>query len=139
MKVKFIEATHGIDSAGNHGKFMLGRFEQDEWTYQSALPGFPVRLLSGRGWDRHHLLFVDLQTGEGTMLSPGGSARSDLEKHKVWVCPMAEPFLEWLYLQDTTDLDALPMLVELPDAPFAMAGYRRAGLGIPPGDREAFS
>lgn len=30
-----------------------------------------------------------------------------------------------LYQQDLTDITALPSYVELPDAPFAMAGYRR--------------
>lgn len=40
---------------------------------------------------------------------------------------MAEPFVEWLYQQDLTDLDALPRYVEFPDAEFALAGYRRPG------------
>jgi hypothetical protein len=38
---------------------------------------------------------------------------------------MFEPFLTWLYAQDLSDLQALPDYVELPDAPFALAGYRR--------------
>jgi hypothetical protein len=47
----------------------------------------------------------------------------------VWVCPMFEPFLEWLYTQDTSVLERLPTVVELPEAPAAaaLAGYRRAG------------
>jgi len=45
------------------------------------------------------------------------------------VCPLYEPFLTWLYTQDTTDLDKLPDFVEIDvkDAPFAMSGYRRSG------------
>lgn len=126
MITKFIEATHGSTyGGGNWGKFMIARFEESEWGYRSALAG--STLLSGRGWDPRHILFLDLQTGEGTMLTPGGSAHADLEKHRVWVCPMAEPFLQWLYEQDVSDLEALPGLVELPDAPFAVAGYRRPG------------
>lgn len=70
---------------------------------------------------------LDLQTGEGAFFRPGGYAAADLEKHRVWVCPLFEPFLEWLYRQDLTDLGQLPRLVELPDAEFAMRGYRRAG------------
>jgi hypothetical protein len=40
---------------------------------------------------------------------------------------MFEPFLEWLYAQDLSDLGALPRLVELPDAEFSFSGYRRSG------------
>ena len=69
-----------------------------------------------------------LQTGEGAMFRPGGSPAADLDKHAVWVCPLFQPFLAWLYEQDLTDLDALPAHVELPDAEFAFAGYRRPGL-----------
>lgn len=129
MKTKFIEVTQnaeGVLDRSNWGKFMLARFDESEWIRDSALSGQPS-LLTARGWVPDHLLFLDLETGEGTMLLPGGCAHADLEKHKVWVCPMAEPFLEWLYEQDTTDIQALPDLVELPDAPFAMAGYRRPG------------
>jgi hypothetical protein len=48
----------------------------------------------------------------------------------IWVCPMFEPFLTWLYKQP--DPFAIPAHVDLPDAPFAMQGYRRSG----PVDRE---
>jgi hypothetical protein len=43
------------------------------------------------------------------------------------VCPLFEPFLEWLYEQDLTDLSTLPRRVELPDAEFSFTGYRRPG------------
>lgn len=137
MKIRFIEAGHPVTeenpNGGNHGKFMVAQFEPEEWAYRSALPGFPSPLLAGRGWSHRHLLFVDLQTGEGTFLRPhaGGRVHADLEKHKIWICPLAEPFLEWLYQQDLSDLDALPSYVELPDAEFAMAGYRRSGTPHP--------
>lgn len=137
METKFIEASQG-DAAGpaNWGKFMLARFEPEEWAHRVTLPVADFvpgaeasrSLLVARGWSPRHVLFVDLETGEGTMLSPGGSAKADLEKHRVWVCPLAEPFLEWLYEQDLRDLQALPSYVQLPDAPFSMAGYRRHGV-----------
>jgi hypothetical protein len=128
-----IEATQDAAAGFNHGKFMLGRFDEEEWAQVSRIDtrmlGFrPPPLLSGScGWTPDHLLVMDLQTGEGAIFRPGGMAVADLEKHRVWVCPMFEPFLEWLYRQDLGDLDGLPYLVELPDAPAAMAGYRRPG------------
>ena len=73
------------------------------------------------------MLVVDLETGEGAMFSPGGLAAADLQKHRIWVCPMFEPFLAWLYKQDLSDLTKLPKHVDLPDAPFEMHGYRREG------------
>lgn len=125
MNTKFIEVTNG---PRNWGKFMLGRFTPEEWATTAALPeATGYSLLRGRGWTRSHLLVLDLQTGEAAVFLIGGSARADLNKHRIWVCPMFEPFLEWLYTQDLSDLDSLPPLVDLPDAPFAMAGYRRSG------------
>src|SRR6266568_9619596 len=92
-------------------------------------------MLSERGWTSDHLLVLDLQTGEGAIFRPGGSARADLnEKHQVWVCPLFEPFMEWLYKQDTPDLTALPDQVEL-DAPGAPFGYRRGEVDTNPPDR----
>lgn len=128
MITKFIEATQDSESGFNWGKFMIGKFSPEEWAYRSALEAANAqRLIAGRGWSTRHFFFLDLQTGEGAIFSPGGIASADLEKHKIWVCPMAEPFLEWLYQQDLGDLDSLPPLVELPGVPAALAGYRRSG------------
>lgn len=117
---KFIEVTNAGDSGINWGKFLVVRFEADDIAYQ---------LIRGRGWGSDHLLVVDLQTSEGAIFRHGGSARADLNKQGIWVCPMFEPFLEWLYRQDVSDLAALPSLVELTEAeaPSAFAGYRRGG------------
>ena len=60
-----------------------------------------------------HLVVLDLQTGEGAIFMPGGLAAADLDKHGIWVCPLFEPFLAWLYKQDLSDLDALPAVVEI--------------------------
>lgn len=146
MKTKIIEAGQSAEGP-NWGKFLLGRLDV-EWQVRSGLaevarqateevggpgsydPGprpHTAPLLAEVGWDRRHLWVLDLQTGEGAFFRPGGLARADLHKHKIWVCPMFEPFLEWLYRQDLSDLDALPSFVSLPDAPFDFAGYRRPG------------
>lgn len=126
MITKFIEATNG---PMNWGKFMIGRFDGDEWTRKSAVDDDDRLLLWCRGWTPEHILVFDLQTGEGAMFRPRGFAPADLNKHKIWVCPLFEPFLTWLYLQDLTDLNKLPGHIDLPDAPFDMRGYRRSGEG----------
>jgi hypothetical protein len=123
MKTKFIEATNG---PRNWGKFLVGQFTPEEWALRSQIdPG--RSLIGGRGWHPKHRLVLDLQTGEGAIFLPGGLASADLHKHKIWVCPLFEPFLEWLYKQDLSDIDALPAHVDLPNAEFMMSGYRRQG------------
>jgi len=119
MKIKLVEVTNGPN---NWGKFLLGQFD-DEWSYKSAIDGNSI--IAGRGWSRDHVLVLDLQTGEGAIFRPGGSTQHDLAKHKIWVCPMYEPFLIWLYKQP--DPMAIPSHVDLPDAEFAFSGYRRPG------------
>lgn len=120
---KIIEAEHGAFS-GNWGKFMLLRFDE-EWRYHSEIDQGPM--LRGRGWSPDHIAIFDLQTGEAAIFRPGGHAGVDLDKHRIWVCPLFLPFLEWLYKQDVSDFRALPSLVALPDAEFAVSGYRRPG------------
>lgn len=125
MKTHFIEATN-VDAGGmNWGKFAVAQFEPEEWQRRSGVDASP--LLRDRGWRDFHIMVVDLQTGEGAIFRPGGSAKHDLDKHKVWVCPMFEPFLRWLYQQDLTDLSKLPSLVKIDDPRSALAGYRRPG------------
>lgn len=86
-------------------------------------------LLQQRGWSGQHLLVVDLETGEGAIfrVDPHASPPADLNKHRVWVCPMFEPFLTRLYALYDGDVDHLPALMEFAaeEAPFEMAGYRR--------------
>ena len=111
----------------NWGKFMVCEFERTDFAVRSQVDtNFGQSLIGGRGWSREHLLIVDLQTGEGAMFKPGGSARADLEKHKIWVCPMFPLFLGWLYEQNYANLHTLPSVIELP-GPMALRGYRRAG------------
>ena len=125
MITKFVEVIGTL----NWGKFMLGRFSEEEWGRRSVVDG-TCFLGSGRGWAPHHLLVLDIQTGEGAIFRPGGSARADLEKHKVWVCPMFEPFLEWLWARRELyeNILKVPDKVELMSAPPAQFGYRRPGV-----------
>jgi hypothetical protein len=126
MKTKIIEATNG---PLNWGKFLLGRFDV-EWDVVSAVDVKSISpLLRTIGTSPHTLWVFDLQTceGAGFYAHPGGVASADLQKHKIWVCPLFEPFLSWLYRQDLRNLDTLPVLVDL-DAPFEMRGYRRPGM-----------
>lgn len=140
MKTKIIEATNG--DARNWGKFIVMRPDVEwerasvvcpsrAWTALSAIyetpEGAEIPLLSQRGWDHQHIIVFDLETCEGAAFRPGGKPSADLEKHRIHVCPLFEPFLEWLYTQDLRDLDALPDSVALPDAEFMFAGYRRPG------------
>src|ERR1700730_13461520 len=92
MLLKFIEVTNG---PANWGKFAIGTFTEEEWNQRAVIDGGP--LIAGRGWTPRHVWVLDLQTGEGAMFLPGGLAKHDLEKHAVWVCPMYEPMLAWLY------------------------------------------
>jgi hypothetical protein len=121
MQTKFIEVTNG---QRNWGKFILIKFDS-EWAEKSAFTG--RSLLGEVGWAPDNIIVFDLQTGEGARFRPGGCVKADLDKHKIWVCPMYEPFLNWLYRQDLTDLSKLPSELDIPDAEFAMAGYRRPG------------
>lgn len=123
MKTRIIEATNGF----NWGKFMLGRFEEE---YDHRSPISPDMSPMAR-WDRNNMLVLDLATGEGAIFRIGGSVEYDLnQKHKIWVCPMYQPFLEWLYKQPHPfDLEALPAVVNVdPEGKLSsLQGYRRTG------------
>jgi hypothetical protein len=129
MRTHIIEASE--PSQFNWGKFMVGRFDQSEWSVRSQVDQVGQwPLLQKRGWSPDHLLVLDLETGEGAIFRPGphALASADLDKHRVWVCPMFEPFLQWLYGQDLSDITKLPAHVELPKGtPTAMHGHRRKG------------
>jgi hypothetical protein len=121
-----IEVTNG---PMNWGKFLIGAFTAEDHQRTSAVD--PCRRLLGAiGHGENSYLVVDLQTCEGAIFRLGGMARADLAKHRIWVCPLFEPFLEWLYAFTTARRDwwdDLPAHIDLPDAPFAMHGYRRTG------------
>lgn len=123
MKTKLIEATNGQ----NFGKFMLGVFDEADWAYESRVLGHGLLRSIGQG--QGDVLVFDLQTCEGAIFKPGGSVKHDLDKHRIWVCPMYHFFLEWLYAQPKEKVAALdlPALVTLDTSFFAFAGYRRPG------------
>lgn len=122
MITKFIEAQ---SEEGNWGKFLIGWFDADEQDRPSQI--LPGSLLTNVGWDPGQILVLDLQTCEGVILPHGGHAHNDLAKHKIWVCPLFEPFLEWLYEQQPLAIDNLPDVVKLSGVPLQLAGYRRPG------------
>ena len=129
MNTRFVEATQSLERGFNHGKFMVAWFDDEELGRPARIgPLSSTPLVTRCGWTTQHLMVTDLQTGEGAIFRPGGLASVDLDKHRVWVCPMFEPFLVWLYgfLRERPP-DDLPELVELPDAEPAMYGYRRSG------------
>ena len=63
---------------------------------------------------------LDLQTGEGALVRPYGHAKCDFDKHQVWVCPLFEPFLKWLYEQNLAEIDRLPAAVKIDNPASAM-------------------
>jgi hypothetical protein len=127
VQTRFIEAVQSHNRPMNHGKFMLGRFTLEEWAEASVVsPGMPLVSCIG-GWTPDHLLVLDLATGEGAIFKPGGHALADLSKHKIWTCPLFPHFLAWLYEQNLIDLNALPAVVEVPDAEFSLYGKRWPG------------
>jgi hypothetical protein len=136
VQLRFIEAGHGY-ALGNWGKFAVGVHTMEEWREPShaQLPAElrDASLLAGRGWRPGHVWVMDLQTGEAAMFRPGGLASADLRKHQIWVCPLFEPMLEWLYTHVRAHpgdwFETLPRWIELPGAEFSMYGYRRPGLG----------
>lgn len=119
MKLHFVEVTDG----GFWGKFAVGKPSDEEWRTRSELDG--GLLFPNRGWSRDHVWVLDLQTGEGACFLPGGVAKADLDRHRIQVCHMFEPFLAWLYTQDLRCLDSLPALVHLTGA---TGNTRRPGL-----------
>ena len=135
MRRAFIEASN---NQVNYGKFAIFAPDVADHTYTCALPGYDTRrLLSWAcGWTADDVLIVDLQTGEGARFDPiygrhRDSAAADLNRHRIWVCPLFAPFLTWLYAftgQHGLDwFNHLPAYIDLPDAPTDTAGYRRPG------------
>jgi hypothetical protein len=127
MQTAIVEVTQDRAHGFNWGKFCIARFDT-EWERRSALPhNSSAPLLSQCGWGDDLLWVLDLQTGEGAYFRPGGNALADLWRHRIWVCPMFGPFLEWLYGQDLTDLSTLPAVVEIPGAVQDFRGRRYPG------------
>lgn len=136
MRTRIIQVTNDDK---NWGKFLVGQFDINEWQVPCAYPeGSTTSVMRARGMHEHQYLVMDLETKEGGIFGLNGMPVIDLDtKHQVWVCPMYSPFLGWLSAQYKEWLarndgrsyrlfmDNLPASVNLPDAEFAMVGYRR--------------
>jgi hypothetical protein len=141
MKTHFLEATN--DDL-NWGKFLVCIYDDEEKSYKSQmcpdLFGRPLLVSTGRG--RPSFWLLDLQTGEGAEFYPPApkdafTAKFDLDKHAVWVCPMYEPTLVWLYQNSHLVFGGgLPGKINLPNAEFSFRGYRRPGPRGAEDDRE---
>lgn len=133
MRTRIVEATQDMRHGFNWGKFLIASPDW-EWSYKSEIDRGAPLLRSGCAWRHPELVWVmDWQTKEGAAFVPRGYARDDLNRHRIHVCILFEPFLEWLYAwvaeHDGLALDELPAVVELPGVPQDHAGYRRPGLG----------
>lgn len=138
MKSKIVEAVGGGDF--NWGKFMVLQWEAEDWDRTSVVvkeyDGRDRRLLPYIGHNAGDLTIIDLQTCEGAVFSPGGLASADLNKHRVWVCVLFEPFLDWLYQFYNThyanegrpfDVLDIPDKLEFQSHPRELQGFRREG------------
>lgn len=144
MICKIIEATDV--GQFNHGKFMVRLFEHDEYNYMSRIaPEYLLRRFCN--YPRATIWVDDLYTGEGCRFAfpsyrikenreqRAAHVKESLNRHRIWVCPMFEPFVTWLLGQDLSDLSCLPDVVDsLPDDACSFWGYRRPG---PPESSEA--
>jgi hypothetical protein len=129
MKTKIVEVCQ--PELRNWGKFMVAQFDEAETSHISAVTHSPFLVEVGYGGDIRRWLWVfDLQTGEGAIFPVlnRGSVRHDLDKHKIWVCLLYEPFIGWLYQNYDGDIDKIPNYLEI-NAPDGLYGYRRPGLG----------
>ncbi len=136
METKFIEAGHG-PAGGNWGKFLIGRYTDDELSEPASYPGCQGsgRLVSLRGAADNHFWLMDLATGEGARFDADLVEKWDLNKaideHQIWVCILYEPLLTWLFTHIRNNgmswWSLLPRHVDLPDAPFGIYGHRREG------------
>jgi hypothetical protein len=115
VKSKLVEATAPDAGSPNWGKFLVAQFDEDEWGRVSDVSGRP--LVASQGWSREHALVLDLSTGQGALfcVRPGGVPELDLRKLQLHLCPLFRVFLQWLYVQDLSDVDVLPAHVDLSD------------------------
>lgn len=127
MRTFIFEAVQRAGVPENWGKFLVGVPDMEWSRHPEVGQDKRFSLLSTQGWSAEHAWVCDLATGEGAYFRLGGNARADLEKHRIWVCPLFEEFLGWLYRQNIETLHLLPPVVELPEAMFSIAGYRRLG------------
>jgi len=114
VRTKIIEASDR--DKWNYGKFMLGRFDH-EWERRAQVidPLDGPSLIGSQGWGPDHILVMDLSVGHAAVFlpRPNSMAHIDVEDTGIYFCPLFRGFMEWLYQQDLSDLNALPDHVEL--------------------------
>lgn len=126
MNYRIIEATQA-DEPFNWGKFLIAEFDDKAWEHISEISNSPLLTAIGYRPQRTGLWILDLQTREGAYFYPDGSALADLNKTRIWTCPLFEPFLIWLYENYEGNLNELPSVVHLKNAPAALGVARRPG------------
>ncbi len=143
MDIRLIEAGQTLEEGPNWGKFLVGRFEEDEWNYPSVITGEPLlRSLGPTKTPRRdpyttaNILVLDLQTGEGFFTRASQTPRQrewecaldrafeELANHAVHTCVIFPWFLAHLYTLE--DPLACHAFVELPQAPLGFVGARGA-------------
>jgi hypothetical protein len=113
----------------NWGLFMVLVPDGNEWSWQSKVVPSLEPVLGNFGWTPQHVIVMDIRTGEAAIFNPAsGQPKVELDEHRIYTSPHFKPFLEWLYAQDIEHLWQAPGVVtELPDATFAMRGWREIG------------
>lgn len=118
MITKIIEGSDG----GAYGKWLVGQLDEHERARTTSLPGYEgshsIWTFGGArklGAHPGAVLVLDLQTGQGGVFIPGPSSSpdADLDKAKIWVCPLFRDFFRWLYTQDMADVTQLPDFIDL--------------------------
>lgn len=138
MISKIIEATN--TNKFNFGKFNVSVYDAEERSRASIInEGF--NLLRSIGKHPDDVMVADLQTSEALTFPAyfrnyrggdperlAGEVHYYMGKHKIWVCPLYEPFVCWLFEQDLEDIRKLPPMVDtLPEEVSSLFGYRRQG------------
>jgi hypothetical protein len=137
VKSKFLEVTN----KANWAKLQLLQWEPSDLARPSLVQKGKVLLNAvqvrrGDAADPLTAVFVrDLQTQEGCEFypSPEADCKTQLDMHRVWVCPLFYPFVSWLFANYQGDVTSLPDLVELADSKKQeYQGYRRPGEEMEP-------
>ena len=102
------------------GSFLVITFDE-EWERKVMVSDPETQrfsLLAAHGWTREHLLVVDLGIGRGAMFHTRVDPRSQIAAIDFHFSPFFLCFLDWLWAQDLSDLDALPEHIVL-DGPLS--------------------
>jgi hypothetical protein len=116
-----------LSSPSNVGAYLVAVPDAEERSWHSHLDPVVTPLLEQLGYSAGGAWVMDLLTREGAWFSMEDDARAELDRHRIHATAPFEAFLEWLYLQDMTQLYKLPHVVKVADATFSIKNYRRLG------------